>query len=144
MAAKRLAFLALALLLGGAVPGSPAGPSRERGPFLLVGLPSLGTVSWRCDGSGHYALGFHAFRRSADDGLRFHAGRVTRTATVLPGKSIRFPYVNAHSQQLAVWQATEPRTLRATVKVYFAPGYGYCWDYLVPRVEVSVRPQFNF
>ena len=134
----------LALAVAGASPAARTTLAGERGPFLLVGLPSLGTVSWRCDERGHYALGFHAFRLSADDGLRFHAGKVTKAAGVRPGNSIRFPYVRARRQTLTVVQGTEPRTLRATVDVYFMPRYDFCRSYLVPRVDVRIRPAYNY
>ena len=134
----------LAGLLGGSVPAVSARAKLRCGPFLLAGLPSLGSVGWRCDASGLYALSFHAFPDSADDYLRFRAGAVTRTAHVQPGASVRLPFVNAHRQRLTLVQGTEPRTLRAFVRVYFAPGYSYGRGYLVPRVDVAIRPHFNY
>ena len=133
---------AFALAVAGASPATPAA-SKGRGPFLLAGLPSLGTVSWRCDTKGRYALGFHAFRLSADDGVRFRGGTVTKTATVRPGGTVRLPYMRARRQSLDVIQGIEPRTLRATVDVYFLPHYDFCESYFVPRVDLRIRPKFN-
>ena len=141
---RPLLIVVLAVAIGGAAPAAPLGHSTARGPFLLVGLPSLGTVSWRCDGRGHYALGFRVLAHSATTGLRFRAGTVAKTAIAQPGEPIRFPYVHAHRQRLTVVQGNEVRTLRASVVVYFAPHYTYCWSYLVPRINVAIRPHFNY
>jgi hypothetical protein len=60
------------------------------------------------------------------------------------GHLVRFPLSRARLQRLFLVQATEPRTLRARVTVYFTPKYGYCEDYFVPRVDIAVRTQFNY
>ena len=147
MRAGGAALVLLTALVAGSAPSAPAQreSSRERGPFLLVGLPSLGTVGWRCDGhTNRYALSFHAFLDSATDGVAFEAGSVSKRATIQPGESIRFPYVRSHTQRFTVVQGSEPRTLHARVTVYFAPGYTYCFSYLVPRVDVRIVPHFHY
>jgi hypothetical protein len=145
--AAGLTVLLVTAVLGGAAPSAPAQDrSRERGPFLLVGLPSLGTLGWRCDAArtSRYALSFHAFSGTATDGVGFQAGAVSKHSTVQPGESIRFPYVHSHTQRFTIAQGTEPRLLRARVTVYFAPRYTYCFSYLVPRVTVRIIPHFNY
>jgi hypothetical protein len=137
----------LVALLAPAVAGASPVPtaSKGHGPFLLAGLPSLGTVSRWCDGQpGSYALGFRVFRGSADTGVRLRAGGVTRQVSAHPGHLVRFPFSRARLQRLFLVQATEPRSLRARVTVYFAPKYGCCEDYFVPRVDIAVRTQFNY
>ena len=125
----------------------------ERGPFLLVSLPALGTVTWRCDpsvkpgvapGLAGMALGFRAFASSATDRLRFRAGRgVDVKRTVQPGRSVHFPFVPFHVQTLDVTQFTEAGTLRAHVLVDFVPQLlsTYCYPYLPPKVTVRVGPR---
>jgi hypothetical protein len=140
----------------GIVTASAAGASQrdaERGPFLLVSLPALGTVTWRCDpsvkpgigpGLAGMALGFRAFASSATDRLRFRAGRrIDVRRTVQPGKSVRFPYVPFRVQTLDVTQFTEAGTLRAHVTVDFVPHLlgTYCYPYLPPKVTVRVGPR---
>ena len=141
----------LALLLASSI--SAARLRTERGPFLLVALPALGVVTWRCDpsvtpgvapGLAGMALKFHAFRNSATDQVRLRAGgRTIRSRVVQPGETVELPYVQATRQRLDVVQQTGAGTLRASVRVDFVP-HGpttYCYPYLPPRVEVSVGPR---
>ena len=146
------------ILLGGLVPliasSTSAARSRpERGPFLLVALPALGTVTWRCDpsvkpgvapGLAGMALGFHAFRNSATDQVRLRAaGQTIKNRVVQPGDTVRFPYVRSRRQRLEIVQRTGAGTLRASIDVDFAP-HGpttYCYPYLPPRVDVRVGPR---
>ena len=90
------------------------------------------------------ALGFRAFVISADSYVRLHVGRRTIARRhVVPGHSVRFPYVRSHLQQLDLLQGTEAGTLRAFVTVDFAPHgtSGYCWPHMPPRVDVRVLPR---
>jgi len=146
------------ILLGGLVPliasSTSAARSRpERGPFLLVALPALGTVTWRCDpsvkpgvapGLAGMALGFHAFRNSATDQVRLRAaGQTIKNRVVQPGDTVRFPYVRSRRQRLEIVQRTGAGTLRASIDVDFAPhgSTTYCYGYLPPRVDVRVSPR---
>ena len=66
------------------VVGSPASAARAvvRGPWSLVTLPALGTVTWRCDtrgrptapGLGALGLGFHVQELGATTNIRLHIG----------------------------------------------------------------------
>lgn len=124
-----------------------------RGPFLLVALPALGTVTWRCDparrpgaapGLPGLALGFRAFRSSATDRLRFRVGgRTILRRVVQPGESVEFPYLRRRVQQLEIVQPTGAGTLRAVVTVSFvSPAVApYCYSYLPPRIDVRVLPR---
>ena len=130
-----------AVVLASAVVASAAGAVDEgRGPFLLVALPSLGTVSWSCGGSGahHVALGFRANPKDATTAVTFTAGQRGRKVTLQPGQSIRFPLLAPGKQRLAISQGTEARLLRATVVATFSPNQSYCFPYFPPRITVAV------
>lgn len=141
----------LVLLMGSST--SAASPRTERGSFLLVALPALGTVTWRCDpsvtpgvapGLAGMALGFRAFSNSATDHVRLRAaGRTIRNRVVQPGETVEFPYVQATRQRLDFVQQTGAGTLRASVRVDFVPrgATTYCHPYLPPRVDVGVGPR---
>jgi hypothetical protein len=129
------AAAALCLLL---VPAQAAG-ERAGGPFLLVALNSLGTVTWRCDvhASDGFGLGFRQFVVTATTGITLRAGgRTIETVTTNPGERVRFPLLRSRRQQLTFVQGTEARSLRATVSADFLPGRDYCWSYLPPRTMV--------
>ena len=121
--------------------------NRDRGPWLLTSLPSIGSISWRCAGGqglapGAYALGFHAFASSATDEVMLSAGgRIRISRTVQPGEALAFPHLPIAVQRVTVVQGTEPRTLHATVTVNFQAqsGLSYCWPYLPPPVTVRVE-----
>jgi hypothetical protein len=53
--------------------------------------------------------------------------------------------VRAVEQRLSFVQATEPRTLRASVKVEFtAPATtSYCWGYFPPETVVTIHLRRN-
>jgi len=134
---------------------APAAASRRttRGPFLLVSLPALGTVTWRCDpslkpgvapGLAAMALGFRAFVDSATDHIRLHVrDRTITTRVVQPGDSVDLPYVRSRVEQLDIVQQTGAGALRAFVTVDFVPHLPttYCYPYLPPRIEVRVMPR---
>jgi hypothetical protein len=145
MAIRLLAALGLAVSLIVLAPAASGSSTKVRGPFLLVSLPSLGTMTWRCDparGPG-YALGFRAFPISAEDLLRLHIGRRTIvTRGILPGHGIRLPYLRSRVQQVNLVQGTEAGTLRAFVTVDFVPhGNVYCYPYFPPKTTVRVLPR---
>ena len=149
---RKLAALGL---VGGLIliaPQASARATKVRGPFLLVSLPALGTVTWRCDPSRRpglapglpaLALGYRAYRVGATEHLRFQAGRRTISRLIQPGQAIRLPYLRSRIQQLDVTQFSGAGTLRATVTVDFVP-HGtstYCYSYLPPRIDIHVLPR---
>jgi hypothetical protein len=141
----RLVSLVILLLVVIGGPIASARMERERGPWLLTSLPSMGSITWRCTAGARpsaraYALGFRALVSSATDEVRLLVnGRVMLSRTVQPGESVSFPHLAAAVQQVEVTQGTEPRTLKATVDVDFKwAGYSYCWSYLPPPVTVRV------
>lgn len=150
---RRLASISLVAALIVLAPSAMAKPAKARGPFLLVSLPALGTVTWRCDpsmkpgvasGLAAMALGFRTNVASATDRLRFHIRRRTILRRVVqPGESIELPYVRSRVQQLDFVQQTGAGTLRAFVTVDFVP-HGpttYCYGYQPPRISVRVLPR---
>jgi hypothetical protein len=143
--------LVVALLL---VIGSPAaaGPAVVRGPWVLMTLPALGTVTWRCDprgpatapGLGALGLGFRVLERGATTDIRLHVGTKTLLRRRLdPGQSIQFPFARSRVQQLELTQMTGAGTLVARMRVDFVPHLlaTYCYPYLPPRVTVNVFPR---
>ena len=137
-------LVAAVLALGSS---SSFGRTTARGPFFLVALPSLGTVTWvdlRCDAGGRkaFALGFRALSHSATTDVVLRAsGRIVARRTIQPGERLRMPFLPAPRQRLSFVQATEPRTLRASVTVDFglrSDRVAYCWDYTPPGTVVHV------
>jgi hypothetical protein len=147
-----LAFTLVAALVLSA-PSASARSTRVKGPFLLVALPALGTLTWRCDPSRHpglapglpgLALVFRAFEASADDSLRLRAGgRIVLSRRIFPGQSVALPYLQSGVQRVDLAQGTEAGTLRASVTVTFVlPSTAtYCNSYLPPRIDVHVLPR---
>ncbi len=150
---RKLTAVAMVVALVFAAVDAQAKPEKIRGPFLLVSLPAMGTVTWRCDrtrkpgvapGLPGLALGFRAFRQSATDYLRLRAaGRLILDRYVQPGQTVRLPFLQSTVQTIEIVQATGAGTLRASVKVNFLPGTTstYCFPYLPPRVEVRLGPR---
>src|SRR6478736_1637616 len=135
-------LLTVSLFVVSATMGAPTSSSRIRGPWLLTTLPSMGSVTWRCDvareraGRPALALGFRASRTGATEVLELTvAGRRVVRRTLQPGQVVVLPYLDHAVQQLSVVQRTEPGTLRAVVRVDFSPrtvSPSHCWPYLPP------------
>lgn len=146
--------LALAAFLTATMIGTAsASVARTRGPFLLISLPNLGTVTWRCDparepgpapGLPGLALGFRASAVEATERLTLRVGGTTVVSRVVqPGDRFRLPYLHARVQRLDITQSIEPGTLSATVVVDFVPTpvVGYCAAYAPPKIDVYVSPR---
>lgn len=135
-----LAVAAAALFLA-TTAGGGAG-ARKPKAFLLVALPSLGSVTWRCGPTdGSYGLGYREFWASATTAVTLHAGRRTVRKRVDPRQLVTFPLSRAPTQSLTFVQMTEPGTLRAVVTVRFAQAHGVtppCQPYLPPPFAVQV------
>src|SRR5262245_1353577 len=134
---------ALAVVAAALAAAAPAAGRATAGPFVLVRLASLGTITWRCEGA-RYGLGYQLPAGTATTRLVFRvgtAGQAVRTATLQPGGALRLPASRSVVQRIALAQATEPRTLRASIRVTFArePAFGYCRSYLPPRVRLFLR-----
>jgi hypothetical protein len=150
---RRLTPIALVVAVTLMAPSATATRTKVRGPFLLVSLPSLGTVTWRCDperkpglapGLPGLALGFRSFRASATDRLSLQIGRRTVLRRVVqPGEYIQLPYLRSQVQKLEIVQFSGAGTLRALVTVNFiTPATAtYCYPYLPPRIDVRVGPR---
>jgi hypothetical protein len=129
------------VLASAVVAASAAGATdKGRGPFLLVALPSLGTVTWSCGGASAHqvALGVRVNPTDATTEVTFAAGQTDRKVTLQPGQSTRFPLLAPGRQTLRVTQGTEARTLRATVVATFNSTQSYCFPYFPPRIRVDV------
>ncbi len=146
----KLTALSLAIGLILIAAEAQASQAKVRGPWLLVSLASLGTVTWRCDPSRHpglapdlpgLALGFHAFRSGQTGSVRLRAGgRTILTRVIQPGQSIQLPYLQTRIQRLDIAEGGEDGTLRASVTVDFAAHAisGFCWPYMPPTVDARL------
>jgi hypothetical protein len=139
---RRLAGLCLICLILPAPPAEANG-RRARGPWPLVSLAALGTVTWRCDPSRHsgLALGFRTSAMGQSGWLRLRIGhRTVWQRAVRPGQVVALPYLDARTQQIEIAEGGEDGTLRAFVSVDFTPhaGYSYCWSYMPPAATVRL------
>jgi hypothetical protein len=142
MRAVASVVLAAALLALGT--SSKAGLSRGSGPFMLVTLPALGTVTWRCGAGKAHALGYRASPRSATTDVTLRTGgRKVSSFTVQPRDRVLLPFIDGDVQRLTFVQGTGGGTLKAAVIVDFgAPSVAsFCWDYSPPRMTVTVFPR---
>jgi hypothetical protein len=140
--------LLLAMAVGFVVSATAAGqPTSRKTPNLLVSLPSLGSVTWRCGTTdGIYALGYREFWASATTRVTLRAGQKSFVRRVDPRQLVLFPYLRSRFQRLTFVQRTEPGTLRAVVSVDFGAAsraYPPCQQYLPPRFVVNVYPRPN-
>ena len=146
-----MALAGIALILGAS--SSSAADFKVRGPWTLVTLAALGTVTWRCDTAKHpglapglpgLALGFHAAVRGQTGVLHLVAGARTIVNRVIqPGQTIALPFLHARVQHLEIAESGEDGTLRASVTVNFqaSPTSPYCFSYMPPRVDVHLSPR---
>jgi hypothetical protein len=136
----RIVSIALALL---ALAATPTHEERTRGPFVLVSVGELGTITWRCGERGErYAIGYRGSPLSATTVVRARIGHRRTRTVVNPGGRIRFPLVRARRQKITLAQATEPGVLRATIVADFGAGsIAHCWSYAPPRVDLRLTPR---
>lgn len=122
-----------------------------KGPWLLTALPSMGTVTWRCDtarerrGQPAVALGLDARGALATETMELRANGVAVLRRVIqPGQRESLPFLRPAVQTLTVVQETKPGTLRGVVTVRFGSGRlskSHCWEHLPPAVTVRVFPR---
>lgn len=95
----RLVIAAATCVLAASAAGEPVDRPQ---PYLLVALPSLGSVTWRCGATdGVYALGYREFWSSATTTVTLRAhGRTVASRSVDPRQVVRFPFVRARVQRL--------------------------------------------
>jgi|SRR5579862_3556469 len=147
-----LAVLVAATLLGPAVPAS-AEQTHVSGPWPLVSLAALGTVTWRCDpearpriarGLPALALGFRVARLGQTGHLTLMIGaRAVVSRVIQPGEVMALPYLRAATQRLAITESGEDGTLQAAIVVTFQQHSlaNYCWPYMPPDVHVHLSPR---
>jgi hypothetical protein len=135
------------------VASASAQQTHVAGPWPLVSLASLGTVTWRCDpkarpqvapGLPALALGFRVARLGQTGHLTLVIGTKTVVSRVIqPGQVIALPYLPAATQRLAISEGGEDGTLRATILVTFRQPSrsNYCWAYMPPDVHVHLSPR---
>jgi len=146
-----LPALCLASLLIVAAPQATATGAKVRGPWRLVSLASLGTVTWRCDPNRHpglasglpgLALGFSSSALQSGV-IHLRVGGRTIVTRRIPASPINLRYLHKRVQRLDIQVGGENGTLRAFVVVDFAAGAtsGYCWPYTPPKTEVRLFPR---
>jgi hypothetical protein len=128
------------------VPGAVARHQAPRcGPFFLVQLPSLGTLTWRTttpNGQDWHGLAYKPTPPIATTELRLWVGgRVVRRT--VNDKAVVLPLSPNRFQAVTLSQMTEPGTLRASVRVDFKPGvtYTYCAPYMPPGLAITLHPR---
>ena len=143
-------LVALAVALGAT--GARAADLKVRGPWPLVAVGALGSVTWRCDpaqqpglasGLPGLALGFHSTGGQTGT-LRLRVpSRTVVNRVVQPGQTVALPFLHARVQTLELTQSGEDGTLRAVVTVNFEAGSTstYCWPYLPPKVDLQLAPR---
>jgi hypothetical protein len=124
-----------------------------RGPWMLVSLASLGTVTWRCDPRRNpglapelpgLALGFNSARSGQTESISLRAAGRTIVARILPpGQTAQLPYLQTRIQRLDINASGEDGTLHGAITVDFAAHSvsGYCWSYMPPAVTVQLSPR---
>jgi len=137
----RILAVTTAALVLATTAGGGAG-TRKPKAFLLVALPSLGSVTWRCGPTdGIYGLGYREFWSSATTTVTLNAGGRTVRKRVDPHQLVTFPFSRARTQRLTFVQGTEAGTLRAVVTVRFAQAHAVappCQAYLPPPFAAQV------
>lgn len=134
---RMLAVAVAMLLLATSASASQRGRTRS---FVLATIPSVGTVTWRCNiSSGRYGIALRLARISATTGVTVTAPRFHAMRTLQPGQRVSLPLVRTGVERIVAAQGTEARTLRATVTATFERGRGYCFPYFPPRFSLRVR-----
>jgi len=141
--------LAVAILVGAllVVPGSRAsGGTPHCGPFFLVRLPSLGTLTWRTvtrDRTDWHALAYRPTPPIATTEVNLRAGGRVVSRRRVDEQAVRFPLRRDRIQVVTLTQMTEPGTLKASVTVDFKPGvtYTYCAPYAPPGLKIVLDPR---
>lgn len=110
-----LSLGATALLEGGE--DAPAAPPRG----VLLTLPDLGRLSWRCDDSKRFSTTLRAQRATVFATLDAGGRRVFSHRQVDPvaGGELSSPFTTARSQVWRIRYHHEPATIKATVRVLF-------------------------
>jgi hypothetical protein len=129
------------------VPGSQAGRQAPHcGPFLLVKLPSLGTLTWRTvtrGGRDWHGLGYKPTPPIATTQVSLRVGGRTVARRTANENALRFAVYPNRIQVLTLSQMTEPGTLKAAVTVDFEPGAvaTYCAPYFPPGLRITLLPR---
>lgn len=130
--------------LAGALAFAAPSGGGTKGPFDLISLASMGTVTWTCGvDQAAYSLGFRPERNAATmrivlrlDGAP--SARFTLTSRDMPVKVSR-----ARRQELRIAQRTGAGTLHARLSVDFGAQASArpCYPYLPPKTSVSMGPR---
>jgi hypothetical protein len=135
-------FLAAVIATGVVLLPSSAASGRQK-PYVLTALASIGTVYWRYDcvhfRTPEWSLGVRMFD-TATTTVTYRLGRLTRRITLQPDEpTVWFRFRPERRRSLSFVQATEPGTLRASVRVTF--GSHDCESYFPPRLSVQLFPR---
>jgi hypothetical protein len=148
----KLASVLVALSLALGATGARAAGLKVRGPWPLVAVGALGSVTWRCDpaqkpGLAHglpgLALGFHATGGQTGT-LRLRVpSRTVVNRVVQPAQTVALPFLHERVQTLELTESGEDGTLRAVLTIDFEAGSTstYCWSYMPPKVDLQLAPR---
>jgi len=123
---------------------------RKHGPWPLVSLGQLGSITWKCDARAHGRSRYAVQVRhpiSATTFVRVSVGRRTSARRLDPGQVLRYPWSAARWWKLRFRQQIEPGTLHARVTIDFVQRLhgrltnGYCEAYYPPRVMLRMGPR---
>ena len=129
------------------VPGSQADRGDSHcGPFFLVQLPSLGTLTWRTvthNGRDWHGLGYKPTPPTATTRVILRVGGHIVARRTVNENAVRFAAYSNRLQTVTLSQMTEPGTLKATAMVDFKPGAvaTYCQPYFPPGLRISLLPR---
>jgi hypothetical protein len=143
-ALRLLRRASLGLLASALLAASPSTSAvAARGPFPLLTLHSLGSVTWSCAAPKEmWGLAVRIEPRSATTTVRFRAGDSRRSRTLDPGEGARFPVLRARRQWIHFEQRTGAGVLRARLRVEFGRGAvpSHCYPYAPPGIALQMEP----
>lgn len=137
--------LALLFIAGGSALtlGGP-GAGGARGPFELVSIPSLGTVTWACGPEAtRFGLGFRVDPPRTTTDVALHAGGKIRRRARITDEPFRIRLLPLRRQTLHLRQLSKAGSLTGTVRVDFGAGRAAvpCWPHLPPKTVVRIGPR---
>jgi hypothetical protein len=134
----------LVIAAGGALTAGGQATARAGGPFELVSIPALGTVTWACGPEANrFGLGLRVDPpRTTTDVALYAEGRIRRRARITD-RPLRLRLLPARRQALVLRQFSGAGTLTGTVAVDFGAGRvaAPCLPHLPPRTVVRMGPR---
>jgi hypothetical protein len=115
-----------------------AGGRQAPGWKRLITAPAIGSWDWRCDRSGRFAARFVVAPGTATTDVRVVVAGRSRGQRLAPGRSLTTSLAAVEQQKWVVVQATEPRTLNASLTIVFRQLGAPTGDCYVPSAKVAL------